>query len=82
MGTEFFDEQGTLAYKFVKWQDSDILSGCLKGERPDHVALVDRVESDKPMPLLFDFLSCALKWDPLERCSASQLLEHPWLKDT
>jgi 5'-3' exonuclease len=64
------------------WPSADILSGCLKGERLDYVPLVDRVESEKAMPLLFDFLSCAFKWEPLERCSASQLLEHPWLKDT
>jgi serine/threonine protein kinase len=65
----------------VKGQNVDISSGHLKGEHPDHVPLVDRVESEEAVPLLFDFLSCALKWEPRERGSAAQLLEHQWLKD-
>jgi serine/threonine protein kinase len=42
--------------------------------------LEDRIEQGTPNPESFVFLRCALQWDPRERFSAAQLLDHSWLK--
>jgi serine/threonine protein kinase len=44
------------------------------------VGLEDRIEEGTSNPEFFNFLRCALQWDPRERSSAAQLLDHSWLK--
>ncbi|KAK5113555.1 hypothetical protein LTR62_003424 [Meristemomyces frigidus] len=46
----------------------------------DTVRLEDRIEQGTSNADFFDFLRCALQWDPRERSSAAQLLDHSWLK--
>lgn len=46
----------------------------------DTITLEDRIEEGTSVPEFFDFLRCALQWDPRERSSAAQLLDHSWLK--
>lgn len=55
--------------------------GAWKHGSVDSVRFEDRVEGDESLAnKFFDFVRCALRWDPMDRCSAKQLLDHSWLK--
>jgi serine/threonine protein kinase len=76
----FFDENGEYSSTSILYDCADVFQGNWKHGTIDAVRLEDRIEEGTASPEFFDFLRCALRWDPQERSSAAQLLEHAWLR--
>lgn len=76
----FFDGDGEDCSTWDFANHTDALAGIWRHETIDAITLEDRIEEGTSGPELFDFLRCALQWDPRDRASAAQLLEHDWLK--
>ncbi len=55
-------------------------AGEWKGETICPVRLEDRLEGEAHLKTFLDFLRCMLQWVPEKRKSATELLQHPWLK--
>ncbi|TKA53794.1 hypothetical protein B0A49_09695 [Cryomyces minteri] len=66
------DEEGNLLPKVIEEGISEPLNESLQTEKPKGI-------SDQDLALFEEFLRCMLRFHPMQRLSAAELLKHPWL---